>query len=278
MKKITLLIVFLGYLSSGLAQTTQPLGSLDSDTSESEAVRVYTLKEIRRMAADTSQSGKRRNFITFHMGMSMATGRFGQNENRSRGDGFAQNGLALGFEYAGFWNKNIGFGFTTGTFTNRLDERQLPKFFQPIRINDNDPTIVEQEFFNVKRWRSYYIFTGPYVSVPLKNLFLDFKCLGGFLLNRHPGFETEQDNIPNGIRFSVQPRSNVAFGINAGTAVRLKLSEGTQMRVGVDYVHSQVKTSYTVDNRTGPQVDAGRQKVSAFNLSWGLAFSVGKQG
>ncbi|MCU0352720.1 MAG: hypothetical protein MUD08_03120 [Cytophagales bacterium] len=255
----------------------------DNDTTidTTDMVRVYVWKPKSEMQADTARSGHRRNFIAFNIGTSLAVGRFGQAGSRSEGDGFAQNGLAAHFEFAGFWNKNAGFGFATGTFANRVDLRR-PQSFSPVAVNvpfGRDPEDVIQTFSNVRPWRSHYLFVGPYVSVPLKTLSVDFKCLGGFLLNRFPGFDYRQSidgstDPRDNISFTASSNSRISFGYNLGVNVRLRVSEGMQLKMGADYIQANPQTSYEVRDR---RTDLGRQNVSVFNLSWGLAWNVGKR-
>ena len=275
MKRTLLLLTLAVGCFQGHAQTADSAGI---DTAN--MVRVYVWKPKPEAAKDTARSGRRRNFMAVGFGMSLATGRFGQTSSRPEGDGFAQSGFAARLEYAGFWNRNAGFGFAVGSFANRLDEQRMSAFFPPILTNQNiNPDRVEQSFSNVRPWRSYYLFVGPYLSVPLKSVFFDFKCLGGFLLNRHPGFDYTQRVIPenNSNRFTILPSVSASFGFNAGVNVRLKMSEGTQLLVGLEYIYSQSEPRYELNDRQGNPIDAGRQKVSVFNLSWGLAWNVGKR-
>ena len=273
MKKIALLFAFFACAPFLNAQTP----TVDSpDADSSEAVRVYTLKELARIArstADTINTGERRRFLSFSFGNSTAVGRFRKSENRSLGDGFAQTGFAFQMEYASFWNRNIGFGFSGGTFANKVDERRASAFFPAAQTgNPNAPRTIT----DLKPWRTYHLFMGPYLTFPFENLSLDFKFLGGFVLNRHPG----GISTINGDVFSsteTVPLSNTALGYNFGTSLRLKLSRGTQLKVGVDYMHAFPQASYAFGQSTNTRTDTGRQNISVLNFSWGLAIDVGKR-
>lgn len=216
--------------------------------------------------ADTLKTGY--NTLQLSVGISSAVGSFGRND--ITGTAFAESGFTLSLQYVLSINRNVGFGFSVGSFSNNVNER----LFSPSLPGDPAPDDLVRTLTEIGRWRGNHIFAGYYVSIPSRHITVDFKLLPGLLRVHHPEFTVNQ-RLPAGSQqtFSADAEPHLSFGYNLGTNVRLKLSSQTQFSFSADYIYTRPKTSYSIN---GIGFNNGRQPISVVNLSWGLAWSVGR--
>lgn len=222
----------------------------------------------------------RRRFISLSFGASFPLGLFRAQNSYNLGNGFAASGIHYQVEYAGFWMKHVGFGVQVGAFNNALNANAYTRDFSTalnavypitpgLSLKTTDPT----------SWKSNYIMTGPYFRLPMKDLVIDFKALGGVLICSTPGHSYSVRNtftfpVTTVINDNVPSVSATAFAYELGMNARLKVSPGTQIRFGLEYLQSYVDEGQQA--RSGPGGNSfawgGFQSVAVLNLSWGISF------
>src|SRR6185295_14622812 len=127
-----------------------------------------------------------KNFLSFSVGGSFATGNYGSSVSSLQGSGFATSGFLYQFEYAGFWSKHAGFGFEAGHFSNAVNLNSYSNDFAANFQGLTPPNTVLVT--SIDNWKATYLLGGPYITLPFKDLIIDFKALGGMVNSTIPGF------------------------------------------------------------------------------------------
>lgn len=193
----------------------------------------------------------KRSYVSLGLGVSRGIGKFGQSESVNQRDGFALTGLNIQLERVVFGSHNAGFGLTAGRFTNALDgDMYVSGFSGNAKISDAKP------------WRTLYLMTGPYITIPTRYIDIDFKCVGGFLFVKRPSFTLTYPDQSHS--YYTSSSSKASFGLNMGSNIRLRMSDKTQFKIGIDYITS---TANIKDDNS-----SFKQKLNVFNVSWGLVF------
>jgi hypothetical protein len=225
---------------------------------------------------NAQDSTRTRSSLSVSIGASMPLGQFKAASSSRDGHGFATSGFHYQIEYAGFWSRNAGFGVEAGGFSNGLNQNPFKTDFTilhppPVFVGNVNLSAAEP-------WRNYYLLTGPYISLPMKNIIVDFKALGGLLFTKSASMiytlTTTTTTYASGTAGGVSSQS---FGYSLGTNIRLKLDKNTQLKFSVEYLQGYVDTSYTNSSPTYPVAGAGQQSLAVLNLSWGLTFLVGRK-
>lgn len=222
------------------------------------------------MAQDVPE--KSPSFISFNIGGSFATGSFASPVASGQPSGYATSGIHYQFEYAGFITKNAGFGFEVGRFANAVN---LTPFGDDFTAYNNSTKVVSPSVVKVvdaKPWKNVYLVAGPYLTFPLKGAAIDFKALGGMMNVTSPEFTyTGAPSVITSVTASSV--SNLSFGYVLGTNLRLNLSEKTQLKFGLEFFQTYTPNSFSAN---GAETTRNTVNLSVLNVSWGLAFRVGK--
>ncbi|NOT74142.1 MAG: hypothetical protein HOP08_04375 [Cyclobacteriaceae bacterium] len=235
----------------------------------------FTLLSHEMMAQDSLKVNRTVNFLAFSGGGSFAMGSYSESVSIREGSGFAGSGYNFQIEYAGFWSQNAGLGTEIGMFSNSVNRYALASEIATTTPPSPGTRIVLTE---LQPWKSLYVFAGPYVTLPLKNIHIDFKALAGIMGITAPAFNHTVENItapanPTLIR-DYSPIRNFVFGYGLGSNIRLKLDKAAQLKFGIEFMQATSDADYS--KSLGFTGNRGTQNISNLNLSWGLAFNVGK--
>jgi hypothetical protein len=203
-------------------------------------------------------------FIAFKAGGGIPLGNYGITDQVASGN--ALPGFLLGAELAFIsrW-RHTGFGISGGYLQNRLDERSI-----------TSTAGASVSFRDASPYRNTYLMAGPYLTLPLKNVFIDFKLLGGLLVTAAPSFDGIFVRDNQTFSFSAEGQVSNTFGYNPGLNIRIATPVNLQFVAGLDYLYGKPDLSYTltfVTNPNIPELEAARQTVSVLNLTWGVAFA-----
>jgi len=187
------------------------------------------------------------------MGSSVPVGSFSETED-IYSDGFAGSNFVINFDGAYFLMPVVGVG---GTFSfgssygggesleNALFDDVIKKF--PILSVPPDP----EYNFDASRWNYVNLMAGPQISIPLNNINIDFKALGGLSFIFVPSRDMSIQ-LDNGEFQSSTQGDEFNFGYIIGTGVRFGVGRGTGIRLALDYYHSKptlvTNNSYTNNN------------------------------
>ncbi len=220
-----------------------------------------------------------KSFMSLTMGSSIPVGSFSESED-IYSDGFAGSNFVINFDGTYFFMPVVGVG---GTFSfgssygggesleNALYDDVLEKF--PILSVPTDP----EYNFDAGKWNYVNLMAGPQISIPLNNMNIDFKALGGLSFVFVPSRDMNIE-LDNGEFISSTKGDELNFGYIIGTGVRFGVGRGTGIRLGLDYYHSEPalvkKNSYTDNNISYDLQDEQFEvSINSLHLALGIAFN-----
>jgi len=220
-----------------------------------------------------------KSFMSLTLGSSLPVGSFAESED-IYSDGYAGSNFVINFDGTFFFMPVVGlagtfsFGSSYGggeALENAMYDDALEKF--PIL---SVPTDAEYNF-DAGKWNYVNLMAGPQISIPLYNINIDFKAMGGlsfvFVPTRDMNIE-----LDNGEFISSTNGNEINFGYIVGTGVRFGVGRGTGIRLGVDYYHSKpelvMENSYTDNNITYdlPE-DKFDVSINSLHLVIGIAYN-----
>ncbi len=220
-----------------------------------------------------------KSFMSLTMGSSMPVGSFSETED-IYSDGFAGSNFVINFDGAYFFMPVVGVG---GTFSfgssygggasleNALYDDVIAKF--PILSVPADPDYN----FDSGKWNYVNLMAGPQISIPLNNINIDFKALGGLSFVFVPSRDINIE-LDNGEFQSSTQGDELNFGYIIGTGVRFGVGRGTGIRLGLDYYHSKptlvTKNSYTDNNISYDLTDDQFEiSMNSLHMALGVAYN-----
>ncbi|MCK4345390.1 MAG: hypothetical protein KAX05_08895 [Bacteroidales bacterium] len=186
-------------------------------------------------------------FMSLSMGASVPVGDFAKSGDLYT-NGFAGTNFVLNFDGAYFFTTYLGIG---GTFSfgsnygggenlqNQIT-KEIPSKFPELLI-PFEPVYN----FNIGQWNYVNLMAGPQILVPLYNIGLDFKALGGLSFITSPEREVTLQ-LTDGEFTSSQENRQLNFGYILGSGLRFGLGRSYSIRLSMDYFYS--KTSLEIIN------------------------------
>lgn len=220
-----------------------------------------------------------KNFMSLTMGSSVPVGSFSESED-IYSDGFAGSNFVVNFNGTYFFMPVVGVG---GTFSfgssygggesleSALYDDVLEKF--PILSVPADP----EYNFDAGKWNYVNLMAGPQISIPLYNMNIDFKALGGLSFIFVPSRDMSI-KLDNGEFKSSTSGDEFNLGYILGTGVRFGVGRGTGIKLGLDYYHSKPalvkKNSYTDNNISYDLTDEQFEvSINSLHLALGIAYN-----
>jgi len=220
-----------------------------------------------------------KSFMSLTMGSSIPVGSFSETED-IYSDGFAGSNFVLNFDGAYFFIPVVGVGgsFSFGSsygggesLENALYDDIIEKF--PILSVPVNPVYS----FDAGKWNYVNLMAGPQISIPINNINIDFKALGGLSFVFVPSRDISIE-LDNGEFQSSTQGDELNFGYVLGTGVRFGVGRGTGIRLALDYYHSEPKlvtnNSYTSNNIPHDlQDDQFEISMNSLHMALGIAFN-----
>lgn len=220
-----------------------------------------------------------KSFMSLTMGSSIPVGSFSDTAD-IYSDGFAGSNFVINFDGTYFFMPVVGVG---GTFSfgssygggesleNALYNDVIEKFSEFDVPDDPDYN------FDSGKWNYVNLMVGPQISIPLNNMNIDFKALGGLSFVFVPSRDMNIE-LDNGEFISSTKGDELNFGYIIGTGVRFGVGRGTGIRLGLDYYHSEPalvkKNSYTDNNISYDLQDEQFEvSINSLHLALGIAFN-----
>jgi len=193
-------------------------------------------------------------FMSLSMGASVPVGDFAKSENLYK-NGFAETNFVLNFDGAYFFTTYLGIGgtFSFGsnygggeTLQNRITEEILKQIsFWKSEFPGLSIPFDTVYNFNVGQWNYVNLMAGPQILIPLNNIGLEFKALGGLSFITSPEREVTLQ-LTDGEFSSSQENRQLNFGYILGSGLHFGLGRSYSIRFSVDYFYS--KTSLEILN------------------------------
>jgi len=194
-------------------------------------------------------------------------GKFGSEDINDPKAGFADNGFMLDIETAYYLNHRFSFAGMIFFGTNQVNSGVVGQKLEA-RVNAIDG-IPENAFsdpnniiFNVNYWLYGGLMAGPRYSLPISNLFLDFKALAGFNVTYLPEqnffaeIRNDQDVLTEKFGTQSTGYSEITFSALAGTDLRIPVRENISLKLSVNYFYSEVKMTFEDLHIDNPGINA----------------------
>jgi opacity protein-like surface antigen len=246
------------------------------------------MKEMRKaiyilmllMASAALQLIAQQNFASISFGATIPQGDYAAKGDLSS-NGYANTGGAIKFDAGYFPTSYFGIGGSFSFGSNYADsDSLLSDMIAYIEENASGGIDIPEDaeaLHGSGFWNYINLFLGPHFSIrTTQNLYFDIRGLAGLSIIRAPNQELTITYDGNYI-YTNSSYNNVAFGWTAGGGIRYKFNENLALKLGVDYVQTKAKNTYTFELFSGvaddvPPLDA-EFYIKAVEITAGLAYS-----
>ncbi len=214
-----------------------------------------------------------RSYLGLSFGASLPSEEFAKKSLAEDG-GYALPGFVI--EFSGAYVFDYYFGIA-GSFTfssNPPDRDQLEKdLIDAITGPGPVPPNIEQVIFNQGSWMYSNLMAGPFLTVPIGFINLDFRALAGLSILLSPPWELTVRTAEE-TYFTKRSGSTAGFAYMLGTGIRFNINDHYALRISGDYFHS--KPTFSIDEDSAAGSAAGKStydmSVGTINLNVGIAY------
>jgi opacity protein-like surface antigen len=212
-----------------------------------------------------------RSYLGLSFGASLPSEEFAK-KNLAEDGGYALPGFVI--EFSGAYIFDYYFGIA-GTFTfssNPPDRDQLQKDLIDA-ITGPVPPEIEDVIFNHGSWMYSNLMAGPFVTIPIAFINLDFRAVAGLSILLSPPWELTVKTTEE-TYFTSRSGSTASFAYMLGTGIRFNINSSYAIRVAGDYFHSKPTFSVNEDSGVGGATEKSTydMSVGTVNLSLGIAY------
>ena len=211
-----------------------------------------------------------RSYLGLSFGASLPSEEFAKKSLAEDG-GYALPGFVI--EFSGAYVFDYYFGIA-GTFTfssNPPDRDQLQQDL--IDAITEVPPEVEDVTFNQGAWMYSNLMAGPFLTIPIDFMSLDFRAVAGLSILLSPPWELTVQT-PGETYFTKRSGSTASFAYMLGTGIRFHINSNYAIRVSGDYFHS--KPTFSVDENSAVGSATGKSSydmsVGTINVNLGIAY------
>ena len=202
-----------------------------------------------------------RSFLGLSFGASLPSEEFAKTSLAEDG-GYALPGFVI--EFSGAYVFDYYFGIA-GTFTfssNTIDRDQLQQDLIDA-ITGPVPPEIQEVTFNHGTWMYSNLMAGPFLTIPIAFMSLDFRAVAGLSFLLSPPWkiiiETDQETYSH-----ERHGSTTNFAYMLGTGIRFHINPNYAIRLSGDYFHS--KPTLSVDENS---IIGGATGKSSYDMSVG---------
>ena len=230
------------------------------------------------LAGSYLQLMAQQNFASISFGASIPQGDYASTGDLSS-NGYANNGGAIKFDAGYFPVSYFGIGGSFSFGSNfPLRDSLIDDVITYIEENASTPIDIPEDaeiLHGSGFWNYINLHIGPHFSIRAsQSLYFDFRALAGFSVIRAPNQELTI-TYDNEFVYASSSYNNLAFGWTAGGGIRYKFNPNLALKLGVDYVQTKVRNTYTfafVQDLDVPPLDV-EFYIQALELTAGLAYS-----
>ena len=212
-----------------------------------------------------------RSYLGLSFGASLPSEEFAKKSLAEDG-GYALPGFVI--EFSGAYVFDYYFGIA-GTFTfssNTIDRDQLQQDLIDA-ITGPIPPEIEEVIFNHGAWMYSNLMAGPFLTIPIAFMSLDFRAVAGLSILLSPPWELTVHTTEE-TYFTTRSGSTASFAYMLGTGIRFHINSNYAIRVSGDYFHS--KPTFSVDENSAVGGATGKSSydmsVGTINLNLGIAY------
>lgn len=212
-----------------------------------------------------------RSYLGLNLGASLPSEEFAKTSLAEDG-GYALPGFVI--EFSGAYVFDYYFGIA-GTFTfssNSPDRDQLQQDLIDA-ITGPIPPEIEEVTFNHGTWMYTNLMAGPFVTIPIAFMNLDFRAVAGLSFLLSPPWKIIVTTAEE--TYSHERHGNtVSFAYMLGTGIRFNINSNYSIRVAGDYFHSKPTFSVNEDSAIGGATEKSTydMSVGTINLTVGIAY------
>ncbi len=219
----------------------------------------------------TSSLFCQRSYLGLSFGASLPSEEFAKKSLAEDG-GYALPGFVV--EFSGAYVFDYYFGIA-GTFTFSSNPPDRDKLQQDLidAITGPVPPEIEEVIFNNGSWMYSNIMAGPFVTIPIGFMNLDFRAVAGLSILLSPPWELTVQTTEE-TYFTSRSGNTASFAYMLGTGIRFNINSNYAIRVAGDYFHS--KPTFTVDENSAVGAATGKStydmSVGTVNITLGIAY------
>ena len=213
-----------------------------------------------------------RSYLGLSFGASLPSEEFAKTSLAEDG-GYALTGFII--EFSGAYVFDYYFGIA-GTFTFSSNPPDRDQLKQDLIDAITDPTIppeIEEVIFNHGSWMYSNLMVGPFFTIPIAFMNLDFRAVAGLSVLLSPPWELTVHTTEE-TYFTTRHGSTASFAYMLGTGIRFNINSNYAIRLGGDYFHS--KPTFSVDEDSAAGAATGKStydmSVGTINLNVGIAY------
>jgi hypothetical protein len=212
-----------------------------------------------------------RSYLGLSFGASMPSEEFAKKSLEEDG-GYALPGFVIDFSAAYVFDYYLGIA---GTFTFSSNPPDRDKLQQDLidAITEPVPAEIQEVFFNQGSWMYSNLMAGPFLTLPIAFMNLDFRAVAGISILLSPSWEltvrTDEETY-----FTKHSGNTASFAYMLGTGIRFHINENYAIRVSADYFHSRPTFSINEDSAVGNATGKSTydMSVGTINLNLGIAY------
>ncbi len=212
-----------------------------------------------------------RSYLGLSFGVSLPSEEFAK-KNLAEDGGYALPGFVIEFSGAYVFDYYFGIAGTFTFSTNPPDRDQLKQDLIDA-ITGPFPPEIEEVIFNHGSWMYSNLMAGPFFTIPIAFMNLDFRAVAGLSILLSPPWELTV-HTTEGTYFTTRSGSTASFAYMLGTGIRFHINSNYAIRVSGDYFHS--KPTFSVEEKSALSEPTGKSSydmsVGTINLNVGIAY------
>lgn len=208
-------------------------------------------------------------FVEVFGGVNTAAGNFANSSYENASSGFAKSGYLLGVQGAFFFGGNLGLGLTLSQADYGVNTFALADGYR------ND-FAVDEATATSKHYKFNNLLVGPYYSISLGRLTLDFRGMVGLSAATLPALRVALEDQST---FTQNSSSATSFAYQAGVGLRIPLVTNLGVSLRADYFSTKPKFAVTysdINNSSGRTIDSYNQVVQSLNGTLGIFYQFGR--
>lgn len=212
-----------------------------------------------------------RSYLGLSFGASMPSEEFAKKSLAEDG-GYALTGFVIEFSGAYVFDYYLGIAGTFTFSSNTIDRNQLEQDLIDA-ITGPIPPEIEDVTFNHGAWMYSNLMVGPFFTIPIAFMNLDFRAVAGLSVLLSPPWDLTVTTTEE-TYWTSRSGSTASFAFMLGTGIRFHINSNYSIRVSGDYFHS--KPTFTVDEESAVGGATGKStydmSVGTINLNLGIAY------
>jgi len=212
-----------------------------------------------------------RSYLGLSFGASLPSEEFAKKSLAEDG-GYALPGFVIEFSGAYVFDYYIGIAGTF-TFSSNPPDRDALKQDLIDAITGPVPPEIEEVIFNHGAWMYSNLMAGPFFTIPIAFMNLDFRAVAGLSVLLSPPWELTV-HTSEGTYFTSRSGNTASFAYMLGTGIRFHINSNYAIRVSADYFHS--KPTFSVNENSAVGAATGKStydmSVGTINLNIGIAY------